>query len=118
MIDLHMHSRYSEDGEFTPTELAEQCRQAGVTVMSVTDHNCARANQEARAAAEDRGIRYLTGIEIDCVDKGIGLHLLGYGFRADSPDFARAEQRIADQALAASIERLARAKSGLSARKP
>ncbi len=27
MIDLHMHSRYSDDGEFTPTELIEQCTQ-------------------------------------------------------------------------------------------
>ncbi len=25
MIDLHMHSRYSDDGEFTPSELIEQC---------------------------------------------------------------------------------------------
>lgn len=23
MIDLHMHSRYSENGEFTPAELVE-----------------------------------------------------------------------------------------------
>ncbi len=25
MIDLHMHSRYSDDGEYTPSELVEQC---------------------------------------------------------------------------------------------
>lgn len=25
MTDLHMHSRYSEDGEFSPAELADQC---------------------------------------------------------------------------------------------
>ena len=43
MIDLHMHSRYSDDGEFTPTELIEQCTQKGVRIMSVTDHNCAKA---------------------------------------------------------------------------
>ena len=24
MIDSHMHSRYSDDGEFTPSELAEK----------------------------------------------------------------------------------------------
>ena len=24
-IDLHMHSLYSDDGEFTPTQLVEKC---------------------------------------------------------------------------------------------
>lgn len=35
MIDLHMHSRYSEDGEFTPAELVEQCYRQGITTMSI-----------------------------------------------------------------------------------
>lgn len=51
MIDLHMHSRYSEDGEFAPAELVRQCQSRGITVMSITDHNCARADLEGRAAA-------------------------------------------------------------------
>ena len=51
MIDLHMHSRYSEDGEFTPLELVEQCAKAGVHMMSVTDHNCVKANEEAQEFA-------------------------------------------------------------------
>lgn len=34
MTDLHMHSRYSEDGEFTPAELVEQCfRQRGTVIV-------------------------------------------------------------------------------------
>jgi len=37
MIDLHMHSRYSEDGEFTPAELIEQCAAQGITTLSITD---------------------------------------------------------------------------------
>ncbi|MCI8745703.1 MAG: phosphatase, partial [Lachnospiraceae bacterium] len=32
MIDLHMHSIYSDDGQFTPQELAEQCAACGVEV--------------------------------------------------------------------------------------
>ena len=56
MIDLHMHSRYSDDGEFTPERLVFQCREKGIHVMSVTDHNCVRANLEAKMAAERLGI--------------------------------------------------------------
>ena len=37
MTDLHMHSSYSEDGEFTPAELVEKCSRRGITVMSITD---------------------------------------------------------------------------------
>ena len=33
-IDLHMHSKYSDDGEFTPTQLVEQCHKAGIKVMA------------------------------------------------------------------------------------
>ena len=106
MIDLHMHSRYSEDGEFTPAELAEQCARQGITAMSVTDHNCARANREARAAAETLGIRYLSGIEIDCVYRGLGFHVLGYGIDEAGADFARIEENIEKQNLAASLRRL------------
>jgi len=106
MLDLHMHSRYSEDGDFTPTELVEQCRSQGITLMSVTDHNCAQANPEARAAAEARGIQYISGIEIDCVYRDLGFHVLGYGFQEDSPDFVRIEENVDRQSLRASLERL------------
>ena len=56
MIDLHMHSRYSDDGEFAPEELVRQCCECDITVMSVTDHNCARANGEAEQAAQRYGM--------------------------------------------------------------
>lgn len=106
MIDLHMHSWYSEDGEFTPAELVEQCSRQGITAMSITDHNCARANAEARAQAEANGIRYISGIEIDCVYKGLDFHVLGYGIDEHSEDFARIEENIERQGFRASLERL------------
>lgn len=106
MIDLHMHSRYSEDGEFTPAELVEQCSRQGITTMSITDHNCARANAEARTQAEAKGIRYISGIEIDCVYKGLDFHVLGYGIDEQSADFTRIEENIERQGFRASLERL------------
>lgn len=53
-----------------------------------TDHNCARANTVARALAGAKGIRYISGIEIDCIYKGLGFHVLGYGIDERSADFA------------------------------
>lgn len=106
MIDLHMHSRYSDDGEYAPSELVEQCAGAGVRVMSVTDHNCTRANEEAQRAAKEKGIRYIPGIEIDCTYENVNFHVLGYGFDFKSGDFAKIEKNVTDQSARASLERL------------
>lgn len=48
-MDLHMHSTYSSDGTYTPTELMDLCSRAGLTTVSLTDHNSARGVQEAAA---------------------------------------------------------------------
>lgn len=106
MIDLHMHSRYSDDGEYTPSELVEQCAEAGVRMMAVTDHNCAKANEEAQNAAKEKGISYIAGIEIDCTYENVNFHVLGYGIDFLSGDFEAIEKNIADQSARASLERL------------
>ena len=107
-IDLHMHSVYSIDGELKPAELVKRCRQAGVRIMAVTDHNSVKATFEAGTAAAQAGIHYVPGIEIDCCFKGCNLHLLGYGIAVDSPDFLALEERFIEQNIAASRERLKR----------
>ena len=48
MLDLHMHSRMSDDGEFSPAELVEKCRDAEIRFLSITDHNTLAALPEAR----------------------------------------------------------------------
>lgn len=108
MIDLHMHSNYSDDGEFTPLELVEKCAAQGVDLMAITDHNCACANQEVKAAAKEKAIRYITGIEIDCTYEGANFHVLGYGIDDASPDFVKVEENIRSQVRNASKEMLAR----------
>ncbi len=106
MIDLHMHSRYSDDGEFTPSELVGQCTKKGVRMMSITDHNCAKANEEAAKAAEKKGITYIPGIEIDCTFKDTNFHMLGYGIDFLGSDFEAIEKNVEDQSFRASLERL------------
>ena len=107
MIDLHMHSRYSDDGEFTPSELIEQCAEKGVRMVSIADHNCAKANEEAAGAAKKKGMLYIPGIEIDCTCQETNFHVLGYGIDFKSGDFEAIEKNISDQSVRASLERLA-----------
>ena len=53
-IDLHMHSMYSDDGEFTPVELVEKCNSAGVKIMAIADHNYVKGISEAKEAASKK----------------------------------------------------------------
>ena len=93
-IDLHMHSCYSDDGEFSPEELVWKCKSHGIKIMAITDHNCVRANGPAERTAAEAGIIYVPAVEIDCTFQGVNLHVLGYGIDYGSPDFQLIENDI------------------------
>ena len=64
-VDLHCHSWHS-DGIFSPKEMAQRAHDSGVTVWSLTDHDTDTGWQEASAACEELGIRFIPGVEITC----------------------------------------------------
>lgn len=105
-IDLHMHSLYSDDGEFTPTQLVQKCHDAGVRIMAIADHNSVKANQEAMMVAKQLNMSYIPAIEIDCTYKGINLHVLGYGIDYTHQDFEDVEENVLRQELASSADKL------------
>ena len=107
-IDLHIHSLHSEDGEFAPVQLVEQGWQAGLGIMAITDHNSVKANAEAQRAAERVGIKYIPGIEIDCIYQGVELHVLGYGIDFHDPVFTEIEENVIRQHQEVSQQRLLR----------
>lgn len=99
MVDLHMHSLYSEDGEFTPLELIKKCTENDVNIMCITDHNSVRANIDGSKIALLTPITYIPGIEIDCTFQHTNFHLLGYGIDYKSRDFYEIEQNIENQSV-------------------
>ena len=105
-IDLHMHSKYSDDGEFTPSELVEMCHRSGIKIMAIADHNSVKAIDEAKEAAKKYDIKYISATEIDCTYNGINLHVLGYGIDYHHEDFKRLEQNVLDQELKRSKEKI------------
>lgn len=84
MIDLHLHTTAS-DGTDAPDQLADACRAAGLTVVGVADHDTMDAVPELEAAARDRGIGFIAGIEITAAWKGRDIHVLGYFLDHQSP---------------------------------
>lgn len=105
-IDLHMHSKYSDDGEFTPTQLVNKCHDANITIMAIADHNSVKAIDEAKEMACGYGMHYIHATEIDCTYNGINLHVLGYGIDYKNPIFNELEENILKQELSCSEAKL------------
>jgi predicted metal-dependent phosphoesterase TrpH len=84
LIDLHTHTTAS-DGRCTPAELVARAAAAGVTVLSVTDHDTVAACDAASAACRAAGIDYVAGIEVTAVRESADVHVLGYFIDSRSP---------------------------------
>lgn len=85
MIDLHTHTTAS-DGRLTPDELVARAVAAGVTVLSVTDHDTMAGCAAAAAACAAAGVRFVPGIEATAVVDSADVHILGYFVDVQSPD--------------------------------
>jgi hypothetical protein len=103
-IDLHIHSNFSVDGEFSPDQLVDLCLAAGLTHAAIADHNTVRAVEAARKAAEGTQLNIIPAIEMDCVFEGLDLHLLGYGIDHRAPVFLEFEQGLRQQEQANSTQ--------------
>lgn len=98
MIDLHTHTTAS-DGRCTPAELVARARDAGVTVLSVTDHDTVAGCGAARASCADAQIEFVAGIEITAVRDEADIHILGYFIDPESAPLraflvAQRQQRV------------------------
>lgn len=82
MIDLHMHTIYS-DGAESVAELLQNCERLGLSHISITDHNDIRAYQDLK----DPKIRslfsgkILPGCEFSAQYKGQAIEIIGYGIQ-------------------------------------
>lgn len=79
-FDLHMHSNYSVDGEFTPKELIEIAKQANLTCVVLADHNSCEGVDTFIQCANKANITSFVGLEFSTSYENAEVHLLGYNF--------------------------------------
>jgi predicted metal-dependent phosphoesterase TrpH len=84
LCDLHLHSDRS-DGEFSPDAVIDTVASAGVAVAALTDHDTTAGHATARRRAEQRGVRFIGGIEMTTYGVGRVVHVLGLNV-ADGDD--------------------------------
>ena len=101
-IDLHVHSFFSDDGEFDPKVLVDLCLSRKVTYFSIADHNCVKAIDEAKEYCKGKDIEIIPAVELDCTIEGVNLHVLGYGIDYNNPEFNEIGENIMLQEQTAS----------------
>jgi len=76
--DLHIHTTAS-DGSLAPTDVVRAARNAGLSVIAITDHDTLSGIAPALAAPDD-AVRIIPGVELTCRIRHNEVHLLGYFF--------------------------------------
>lgn len=77
MIDLHIHSTAS-DGTFSPEETIYAAKKAGLTAISLTDHDSVAGIEQAQKTALQERVELIPGIEFSSKKDHFDLHILGY----------------------------------------
>ena len=110
VYDLHSHSTAS-DGALSPTELVLRAREQGVGALALTDHDTTAGLTEARAAAEQAGVRLIPGIELSASFESHCLHIVGLNIDPNHPalvDGIARQQQIRDSRAQKIAEKLAK----------
>lgn len=87
-IDLHVHSKNGSDGKWPLEQIFAEAKRRRISLISITDHDSLRGQDEANRLAGTLGIKYLTGVELNVTfthpyftkGKDASLDFLGYAF--------------------------------------
>src|SRR5258706_5157955 len=107
-VDLHSHSTVS-DGTMAPADLVSRAHERGVQLLALTDHDEVRGLADARARAEELGLRFVPGVEISVTFAGRTVHIVGLNIDSDHQAlvdglaFVRSGRMRRAQAMAAAL---------------
>ena len=86
--DFHIHTYYS-DGVFSPEKIVDLANEAGLEVISLTDHDNVLSYDVANDYIESKNLnlKLIPGFEVNTLYKDYEVHILGYFPDATKPDF-------------------------------
>lgn len=84
MIDLHIHTSYS-DGEYNEFEILDKIKEAKITEFAICDHDTIEGSQKVyELVKNDNSLIFHPGVELSCrvntFLNGINVHLLARDF--------------------------------------
>lgn len=93
MIDLHVHSTFS-DGTLTPPELIDLAEDRGLSCIAITDHDTTAGLDLAADYAKRSPVDFIPGLEIS-VDEPRA-HILGYGIDSSYTPLQQTLEKVAE----------------------
>jgi hypothetical protein len=106
MIDLHIHTIASSDGQHTPREIFTMARQAGLSAIAFADHNAIGSIGEGVALAGKFEIEFIPCIEFNTLYLGHDLHILAYFIDYQSGELTRWLEEIHQEKLRQAVQRI------------
>ena len=88
MIDLHIHTIASSDGQHTPHEIFTMARGMGLVAIAFADHNSIGSVKEGVLLSGEFGIEFISGIEFNTIYLDLDLHILAYFIEYQSEELA------------------------------
>jgi len=96
--DLHVHTRHS-DGLRSSREVVELAARAGLSWVSVTDHDTVAGLGEAQMAADRTGVGLAPAVELSVEFQDQDFHILGYWIDPEDPDLCLLLSEIRESRL-------------------
>ena len=81
--DLHSHSFHS-DGTMAPGDVVRRAADQGVELYALTDHDEVAGLAEATAAAAERSLAFVPGVEVSVTWGNTTVHIVGLGINRES----------------------------------
>jgi predicted metal-dependent phosphoesterase TrpH len=78
MIDLHIHTIASSDGQHTPHEIFTMAQHAGLNAIAFADHNSIGSVKEGISLAKEFTIEFIPCLELNTLYLDHDLHILAY----------------------------------------
>ncbi len=72
-----MHTHHS-DGALSPSDVIDKAAGAGLTTISITDHDTVSGLEEALGSGREAGVEIIPGMELSAMIDDGEIHLLGY----------------------------------------
>ncbi|WP_127470911.1 PHP domain-containing protein [Thiomicrorhabdus aquaedulcis] len=78
-VDFHCHTTAS-DGALSPQQIIDLAVQYQVDTLAITDHDTTAGFSTAQTAAEQAGVKLISGVEASCDWQGHTIHIVGLNF--------------------------------------
>ena len=78
MIDLHIHTHASSDGQHSPREIFEMARHKGLRAIAFADHNSVDNVEEGFRISREFSMEFISCLELNTLHNGLDLHLLAF----------------------------------------